>query len=74
MPKVLENKLQKEYGKGSDVPYKIMNKMGVMKGNKETPKGVAMEKKLSDESRTARTRGMLDRSAEKMLFGTKRST
>jgi hypothetical protein len=43
MPKDLENKLKKEYGKNSDVPYKIMNKMGVMRGNKETPKGKAME-------------------------------
>ena len=45
MPKALENKLKKEYGKNSAVPYKIMNKMGVMKGNKETAKGKAMDKK-----------------------------
>ena len=43
--KALENKLKKEYGKNSAVPYKIMNKMGVMKGNKETAKGKAMDKK-----------------------------
>lgn len=45
MPKFLEDKLKKEYGKDSDVPYKIMNKLGYMKGNKETAKGRAAEKK-----------------------------
>lgn len=45
MPKFLEKKLKKEYGAKSDVPYKIMNKMGVMKGSKITAKGRAMEKK-----------------------------
>jgi hypothetical protein len=45
MPKFLEKKLKKEYGTKSDIPYKIMNKLGVMKGNKITAKGKAMEKK-----------------------------
>lgn len=45
MPKFLENKLKKEYGAKSDIPYKIMNKMGAMRGNKETAKGKAMARK-----------------------------
>lgn len=45
MPRFLEQKLKKEYGKDSDIPYKIMNKEGYMRGNKETKKGKAMEKK-----------------------------
>ena len=45
MPKALENKLKEEYGNDSDVPYKIMNKLGFMKGSKETAKGRALEKK-----------------------------
>ena len=45
MPKFLEDKLKAEYGADSDVPYKIMNSMGVMHGNKITEKGRAMEKK-----------------------------
>ena len=45
MPKFLELKLKREYGADSDIPYKIMNKMGVMRGNKITAKGKAMEKK-----------------------------
>lgn len=45
MPRFLEQELKKEYGANSSIPYKIMNKMGVMKGNKTTLKGIAMEKK-----------------------------
>lgn len=45
MPKFLEDKLKKEYGAKSDIPYKVMNKLGVMRGNKETAKGRAEEKK-----------------------------
>lgn len=46
MPRILESKLKKEYGKNSDIPYKIMNKMGVMHGSKETAKGKALDKKM----------------------------
>ncbi len=45
MPKFLENKLKQEYGANSNVPYKVMNKLGAMKGNKETAKGKEMAKK-----------------------------
>lgn len=45
MPQFLEKKLKKEYGKNSDIPYKVMNKLGVMHGNKETKKGRDEEKK-----------------------------
>ena len=45
MPKFLEEKLKKEYGADSSIPYKVMNKLGVMHGNKETKKGRLEEKK-----------------------------
>jgi hypothetical protein len=45
MPKFLESKLKKEYGEKSDIPYKVMNKLGFMKGNKETAKGERAESK-----------------------------
>lgn len=45
MPKFLEAKLKAEYGANSAVPYKVMNTLGVMRGNKITPKGAAMDKK-----------------------------
>lgn len=45
MPRFLEDKLKAEYGADSAVPYKVMNKLGAMRGNKETAKGRAMEHK-----------------------------
>jgi len=45
MPAFLEKKLKAEYGEKSDIPYRIMNTIGAMRGNKETAKGRAMEKK-----------------------------
>lgn len=45
MPKFLESKLKAEYGAKSKIPYKVMNSIGAMRGNKETAKGAAMEKK-----------------------------
>lgn len=45
MPKFLERKLKQEYGADSNIPYKIMNKMGAMKGSKTTAKGKAMERR-----------------------------
>ncbi len=45
MPKFLEEKLKKQYGAKSDIPYKIMNSIGAMKGPKETAKGKAMQRK-----------------------------
>lgn len=45
MPKFLEDKLKAEYGSNSSVPYKVMNAMGAMRGNKITAKGRRMDKK-----------------------------
>lgn len=45
MPAFLESKLKREYGAKSAVPYKVMNSIGAMRGNKETAKGKRMEKK-----------------------------
>lgn len=42
MPAFLENKLKQEYGADSSIPYKVMNSIGVMNGNKETEKGREM--------------------------------
>jgi hypothetical protein len=56
MPKFLEDKLKKEYGSQSDVPYKVMNSIGAMRGNKETAKGVAMEEKHNRDTARGRAR------------------
>lgn len=45
MPEFLEKKLKAEYGANSSIPYRIMNKLGAMRGNKITAKGRAMERK-----------------------------
>jgi hypothetical protein len=45
MPEFLERKLKARYGAKSKVPYKIMNAIGAMRGNKETAKGAEMEAK-----------------------------
>lgn len=50
MPRFLEEKLKKEYGANSAIPYKLMNKLGAMKGNKITAKGRAMETKHEADS------------------------
>jgi hypothetical protein len=45
MPKFLEQELKREYGAKSKTPYKIMNSIGAMVGNKETAKGEEMQRK-----------------------------
>jgi len=49
MPKFLESKLKTEYGADSDVPFRVMNKLGLMHGNKETPKGAALDAKHAQQ-------------------------
>src|SRR5262245_32869365 len=39
MPEFLEAKLKRQYGADSDVPYRVMNAKGYMKGSKTTDKG-----------------------------------
>lgn len=58
-PKFLENKLKAEYGKNSKTPFKVMNAIGAMKGNKETAKGKNMEKKHNAKVKTALKKGKL---------------
>lgn len=53
MPRFLETKLKKQYGAKSAIPYKVMNSIGAMHGNKETAKGRAMQAK-----HTAKVKGM----------------
>lgn len=49
MPKFLESKLKKEYPNNPGAVYGTMNKLGVMKGNKITKKGISMEKKHASD-------------------------
>ena len=51
MPKFLEDKLKKEYGADSKIPYKVMNSIGAMHGNRTTAKGEAMQRKHDAKTR-----------------------
>lgn len=45
MPQFLEEKLKKEYPNNPHAVYGTMNRIGAMKGNKETAKGREMQAK-----------------------------
>lgn len=49
MPKFLEEKLKKEYGDNPHAIYGTMNKIGAMKGSKETKKGKHMEEEHEEK-------------------------
>lgn len=57
MPEFLEKKLKSEYGADSKIPYKVMNKIGAMKGNKTTAKGMAMQEKHERDERKMKAKG-----------------
>ena len=58
MPKFLESKLRAEYGNNPRAIYGTMNKLGAMRGSKETAKGKAMERKhLRDKKLNTTTMG-----------------
>ena len=44
MPASLERKLKKEYPHNDHAVYGTLNKLGYMKGNKETAKGRALDR------------------------------
>ena len=56
MPKFLEEKLKKEYGENSSIPYAIMNKLGYMHGSKETKKGRNVEKKHEHQEKVIKSK------------------
>lgn len=49
MPKFLESKLKKEYPNNPGAVYGTMNKLGYMKGNKETAKGRRAERSYENK-------------------------
>lgn len=51
MPEFLEKKLKKEYGDNDHAIYGTLNKIGAMKGSKETAKGRKMESKHEAKSK-----------------------
>lgn len=45
MPKFLEDRLKREYPNNPHAVYGTLNAIGAMRGNKETAKGRAMQRK-----------------------------
>ncbi|HKT90144.1 MAG TPA: hypothetical protein VJQ59_16985 [Candidatus Sulfotelmatobacter sp.] len=56
MPEFLEKKLKAEYGNNPKAIYGTMNKIGAMRGNKITPKGMAMQRKHERDVKLGKTR------------------
>jgi hypothetical protein len=56
MPVFLEEKLKKEYPGNPRAVYGTMNKIGAMRGNKVTRKGLQMEKKHQQDLKAGRLR------------------
>lgn len=57
MPEFLERKLKARYPNNPSAVYGTMNEIGAMHGNKETPKGKAMERKhKADQVKKAKAR------------------
>lgn len=52
MPRFLENKLKREYPGNPGAVYGTLNKLGYMKGNKETAKGRKVEREYDKKKRT----------------------
>lgn len=52
MPKFLEDKLKKEYPGNNKAVFGTMNKIGAMRGNKETALGKRMEAKHKADMRS----------------------
>ena len=51
MPAFLEKKLKREYPGNPGAVYGTLNALGAMRGNKETPKGRAMQAKHDRDTR-----------------------
>lgn len=73
MPKFLEKKLFAEYGPGSTTPYKVMNSIGAMRGNRETPKGAAMQAKHVADAKAGAASGHPHRNLGKWLHPSKKA-
>lgn len=58
MPDFLERKLRREYGDNPRAIYGTMNRIGAMRGNRETGKGRDMERKHKTDVRSARKAGI----------------
>jgi len=56
VPEFLEKKLESQYGEGDPRVYATMNKLGYMRGSKETAKGKAAQAKHVRDARAKKKR------------------
>lgn len=56
MPEFLEKKLQKQYPNNPHAVYGTLNKLGAIRGNKETAKGKQMAKKHAKDVKAGRAK------------------
>jgi hypothetical protein len=59
MPKFLEKKLAAEYGGDKHAIYGTLNKLGALRGNRETAKGRRMERKHATDAGRGRLRALI---------------
>ena len=57
MPKFLEDKLKAEYPGNSHAVFGTLNRIGAMRGSKETAKGRAMQAKHDADTKKKKKRG-----------------
>lgn len=70
MPEFLEKKLAAQYGGDKHAIYGTMNKIGAMRGNKETPKGRAMDAKHQrDVGKKKKPKGFAAKVGAQMMAG-----
>lgn len=56
MPIALERKIKKEYPNNDRAVYGTLNKLGYMKGNKETAKGKALDRMKAVRQRISKAK------------------
>ena len=57
MPEFLKKKLLSEYGGNMHAVFGTLNRIGAVRGNKETAKGKAMQKKHDRDMKAKRPKG-----------------
>lgn len=72
MPKFLEDALKREYGNNSHAIYGTLNKIGAMRGNKETLKGKAMAAKHATDVKAGKASGHPHKNLGKYLHPKKK--
>ena len=72
MPRFLEDKLKAEYPNNPGAVYGAMNKIGAMRGNKETAKGAEMEAKHERDMKAKKPRKKRDSTKSAVKAASKR--